>query len=201
MIQYFPNEVFKEFKVPEKLLLRYAISNYGRMISFKDHINKGRILNGSIVNGYRVFSYKLRNEQNEIKNVHMYYFRLVADYFVPKTNDNQTFVIHLDHDVDNNFYKNLKWVTREEMYAFMQLSPKVIEAKKRLIEERYRKNIYKLTPTRVMLLKQKLLDPNRKTRYKILAKQFGVSEMQLYRIKSGENWGHIKVNIPPKKEE
>jgi DNA-binding Xre family transcriptional regulator len=45
----------------------------------------------------------------------------------------------------------------------------------------------------VKRLKKKLLDPNRKTRYKILAKQFGVSEMQLHRIKTGENWGHIIV--------
>jgi hypothetical protein len=42
------------------------------------------------------------------------------------------------------------------------------------------------------------MDPNRKTRLKLIAKQFGISEMQLYRIKSGENWGHIKV---PEKEE
>jgi hypothetical protein len=26
---------------------------------------------------------------------------------------------------------------------------------------------------------------------KMIAKQFGVSEMQLYRIKSGENWGWV----------
>jgi len=42
--------------------------------------------------------------------------------------------------------------------------------------------------------KRKLLDPKRKTRMKIMAKQFGVSEMQLYRIKSGENWGHITID-------
>jgi DNA-binding Xre family transcriptional regulator len=28
---------------------------------------------------------------------------------------------------------------------------------------------------------------------KMLAKQFGISEMQVSRIKRGENWGHIKV--------
>jgi len=44
-----------------------------------------------------------------------------------------------------------------------------------------------------MLLKKILLDPTRKTRMKILARQFGVSEMTLYRIKSGKNWGHIKI--------
>jgi len=46
-----------------------------------------------------------------------------------------------------------------------------------------------------MLLKKKLLDPGRKTRMKILAKQFGVTEMQLHRIKTGENWGEVKVTI------
>ena len=52
----------------------------------------------------------------------------------------------------------------------------------------------KLNSTQVMLLKKKIFDPNRKTRLKILAKQFGISEMQLYRIKSGENWSHIKID-------
>jgi DNA-binding Xre family transcriptional regulator len=42
--------------------------------------------------------------------------------------------------------------------------------------------------------KQEILsDPNRKTRLKIIAKRFGVSEMTLQRIKTGENWGHIKI--------
>ncbi len=26
----------------------------------------------------------------------------------------------------------------------------------------------------------------------MLAKQFGISEMQVWRIKSGENWGHVE---------
>jgi hypothetical protein len=50
-----------------------------------------------------------------------------------------------------------------------------------------------LSYAQAVVLKKKLLDPNRKTRIRILAKQFGVSEMQLYRIKSGENWGDIEV--------
>ena len=31
----------------------------------------------------------------------------------------------------------------------------------------------------------------------MLAKQFGISEMQVSRIKSGENWSHIKVLKKP----
>jgi hypothetical protein len=75
-----------------------------------------------------------------------------------------------------------------------------LRPKKKLIEYNIKADGPKLTETKVMRLKKILLDPNRKTRMKILAKQFGVSEMQLYRIKSGENWGHIKVNINPKDE-
>ena len=49
----------------------------------------------------------------------------------------------------------------------------------------------KLTETQVKLIKRKINDPNRKTRMKIIAKRYGVSVMQLYRIKSGENWGSV----------
>jgi len=52
----------------------------------------------------------------------------------------------------------------------------------------------KLTEGRVRIIKKKMLDPNRRTRVRLIAKQFGVSEMQLYRIKWGENWGHIKID-------
>jgi DNA-binding Xre family transcriptional regulator len=51
----------------------------------------------------------------------------------------------------------------------------------------------KLTSTQVIHIKKRLQDPKRKTRIKMLAKQFGVSEMQINRIRTGENWGHIKV--------
>jgi hypothetical protein len=43
----------------------------------------------------------------------------------------------------------------------------------------------------VKLIKKKLAEG--KTRMKILSKQFGISEMQLYRIKSGQNWAHVKI--------
>jgi DNA-binding Xre family transcriptional regulator len=37
-----------------------------------------------------------------------------------------------------------------------------------------------------------LSDPKRKLTFKQLAEKYGVSEMTLYRIKSGENWGKVK---------
>jgi predicted DNA binding protein len=75
-------------------------------------------------------------------------------------------------------------------------SPYVIAARKKQLAEIHAKRLHqgnKLTSTQVMLLKKILSDPNRKTRLKILAKQFGVTTMTLQRIKTGENWGHIKI--------
>ena len=40
-------------------------------------------------------------------------------------------------------------------------------------------------------------DPKRKMSFKKIAEKFGVSEMQIYRIKSGEFWYHIKVDNEP----
>jgi DNA-directed RNA polymerase specialized sigma subunit len=37
-----------------------------------------------------------------------------------------------------------------------------------------------------------IADKKRKMTMKQIAEHFEISEMQLYRIKSGENWGHVK---------
>jgi predicted DNA binding protein len=101
--------------------------------------------------------------------------------------------LHLDHNLGNDYISNLKWATIAEQRAHTKASPRVIEAKKKLIEHRIKSDGIKLTETQVIWLKKKLLDPDRKTRLKILAKKFGVTTMTLHRIKTGENWGHIKV--------
>jgi len=108
------------------------------------------------------------------------------------------YVLHLDRKRDNDHIDNLRWATKAEMLEHSSKSPYVKFALKKQVQllKKYKEQGIaggKLTSTQVMRLKKKLLDPNRKTRYKMLAKQFGVTEMQLYRIKSGENWGHIKI--------
>ncbi|MHA7843264.1 MAG: hypothetical protein ACX93I_08095 [Winogradskyella sp.] len=49
----------------------------------------------------------------------------------------------------------------------------------------------KLSENNVRLIKKMLKNPNRKTRLKMIAKQFGISTTQLKRIETGENWGHV----------
>ena len=100
---------------------------------------------------------------------------------------------HLDYVRNNDVVKNLKWATREEMIAHSNKSPHVLAALNNLIEHNKKADGAKLTSTSVIRIKKMLQNPNRKTRIKMIAKQFGVSEMQIFRIKSGENWGHIKI--------
>ena len=196
-LQVFATEIFKEIELDSKLKLKYAISNFGRLISFTDNFEDGRIVKGSITEGYRIFRYKL-GQGKKISYKHKFFNKLVAENFLEKTCADQTFVLHLDHNPANDIAGNLKWATRQEMLQHQQTSPKVQKARKeggkRLIEYNKKRDGYKLTSTKVMLLKKLLANPTRKTRMKIIARQFGISEMQLYRIKTGKNWGHVKIN-------
>jgi hypothetical protein len=205
-LEFYSAEKFKEVKLEDddKLQLRYAISNYGRLVSFRDSVENGRILKGSKQDGYRIMRYKIRYGKKKIRHKHCFYYKLVAEYFIPKTSDDQVYVLHLDRNRSNDRVENLRWATKSEMLEHSKKSPYVKMAKRkqllRLAEYRLKRKHEgsKLNSTQVIGLKKKLLDPNRKTRLKILAKQFGVTTMTLHRIKTGENWGHIKVGYDSK---
>jgi len=196
MLQFYSREIFKEIALKENLQLRYAISNYGRLVSFTDKIEEGRFLKDQFQDGYRIWRYRYRDSDNKIRYKYHFLYKLVAEYFLPKTSDDHVYVLHLNYNRADDYFKNLQWATRSEMVAHGKKSPHVIEYRKKLLaewKERRKHQGSKLNSTQVMVIKKRLFDPNRKTRIKMLARQFGVTEMQLYRIKSGENWGHIKV--------
>lgn len=189
----YPNELFKEFTVKEKLKLRYAVSNYGRIVSFSDSIENGRLLKNSLTSGYQYFRYvKYVDGKRNFKGIMV--CKLVAQHFLERQHEQQEYVLHLDYNRANDTWKNLKWATYEEKRAHVNKSPLVVKALTDLHEKhRQSSKGHKLTESQVIILKKKLLNPNRKTRLKILARQFGVSEMTLHRIRTGENWGHIRV--------
>lgn len=114
--------------------------------------------------------------------------RLVAELFCVKKSPQQTLVIHTDFNKLNNHYSNLQWATPEESIAHQQYSPYVIEDKKARSGKRWASKATKLTITRVMLIKKRLLEniPMRR-----LARQFKVTETQIARIRKGENWKDI----------
>ena len=193
MIRYYPNEIFKEIEIKEKLKFKYAISNRGRLVSFVDNIRKGNELKGGLVDGYRIFRYKHRDDEGVLRNKHFFFYKLIAEYFISKTEEDQNHVIHLDYVRNNDAIANLRWVNYADMLIHINKSPKLIENRKKLIEFNLQADGKKLTVTKVMRLKTMLKRTERKTRNKIIAKQFNISETQLKRIEKGENWGHIKV--------
>ncbi len=227
---------------------RFEVSNWGRVRSF-NKVSDGRILKGSMTEGYKVVRLKLYNPRNEetqqkfdelkkelsklykrrrekIKNVdhpdsieyisklievkkkelskklernlksrtinhHFLVHRLVATYFLPEPKPDETIVGHLDFDKLNNEASNLKWMTLEENAIHQSKSPNVIAEKKwRKYKKKPRQTGLKLTSTQVMHIKLLL---KRKRPVKQIARQFKISEMQVWRIKSGENWAHVKI--------
>lgn len=164
----------------------YKVSNYGRIISYVKN-PEGELLSGGKTAGYLSFVVVLKSG----KNKSYYFHRVIAEMFLDK-GENDQYVIHKNYVKHENQVSNLEWVTKEKWTLHQYNNPQVQENKlKRKL--RQATSYSKLTYAQAVILKKKLLDPNRKTRIRVLAKQFGVSEMQLYRIKSGENWGDIEV--------
>ena len=107
----------------------------------------------------------------------------------------------MNHHRTSDHVDNLQWATKAEMLEHNKKSPFVIKARKKQLADLKEKRKHKgnkLTSTQVMLLKKILLSPNRKTRLKIIARQFGVTEMQLYRIKNRRKLGAHKSLIQSK---
>ena len=191
-LRIYPNETFKEIKIQHPNQLRYAISNKGRLVSYTDNLIEGRLLQGVLIDGYRRFRFRFYQDDTIVlKNIFL--SKIVAQYFIPKDNDLQLHLLHLDRNRSNDDIKNLKWATKEEFKAHINSSPFVIQARKNLLEFNRKSDGAKLTITKVILIKKMLAKPKQTTRLKMIAKQFGVSQMQISRIKSGENWGYIKI--------
>jgi len=182
MINDFKNELWLPYRLEtwsEEDELQ--ISNYGRIKRKKVYEDIWELSKYAYVSGYVSFWIKKKDKKRTSAS---YAHRAVAFLFVEKRED-QKFVIHLDFDKTNNVASNLKWANREELNAHNKKNP--------IHKKRVGKRTYsKLTEGRVRMIKRKINDPNRKTRMRLIAKQFGISEMQLYRIKSGENWGSVE---------
>ena len=164
---------------------QYAISNFGRLVKYKGSMQEGEILKGSMQEGYPIWRTRKNGE-----HYHVLIHRLVAKHFLSKPGRNQTIIIHLNHKKTDNHFKNLKWVTQEEAIAHQQNSPAVKKLRKWLRENPGQSNNAKLTVEKVKKIKLMLKDG--KT-LKFIAGRFSVSDMQVHRIKTGENWSSVKV--------
>lgn len=168
---------------------KYEVSNYGRIRRWKEKHQQWKVLSTSNQRkdgtGYHYFRFKGDDNQLRTKSVH----RLVALAFVSKPSPDHDFVCHKDFNKGNNNVDNLKWLTRGELVKHNQKNPKVIAGQKRTIGLVRRA---KLTESDVIRLKKKL--QRGKTKMQTLAKEFGITVVQVNRIRKGENWKHITID-------
>ncbi len=186
MIKKIPGETWKQlqFSGYKQLRKKYAVSSFGRAASYSSSLDDGKLLSGSLTSGYRTLNLHLEKGNGTI-----YLHREVAKLFCKKTSPKQKFVIHINHKKSDNHFKNLKWATLEEVATHQQKSPQKIAYKKR---QANKTEGLKLNINQVKTIKEIIKNPKRKLTYKQLAAKYGVSEMTLYRIKSGENWAKVK---------
>jgi len=186
MIKKLAGEIWKPltFSGWRQLRNRYAVSNLGRIASYKqDVVKDGKVLSGSLTTGYRTLNLHRPNNKGTL-----YIHREMAKIFLPRSSAKHKYVIHRNHNKLDNSIKNLRWATLEQMIDHQQGSPAKIAYKEK---QANRTEGLKLTATQVKKIKTILNNKNRNITIKKLAQSYGVSEMTMYRIKSGENWGRI----------
>lgn len=186
MIKKLAGEVWKplQFSGWRHLRNKYAVSSHGRIASYKEDIlDDGKLLEGSLTTGYRTLNLHRPGNKGTL-----YIHREMAKIFLTSPSPKHKYVIHMNHNKLDNNVRNLRWATLEKMISHQQDSPAKIAYKEK---QANRTEGLKLTASQVKKIKTILSDKNRKITIKQLAKNYGVSEMTIYRIKSGENWGRI----------
>jgi hypothetical protein len=185
MIKKHSGEMWKPLEFPGWKQLRncYALSSSGRIASYKEKILNGKLLSGSLTTGYRTLNLHRPGNKGTL-----YIHREMAKLFVRRPSAKHKYVIHINHNKLDNRHKNLKWATLEEMIGHQQGSPAKIAYKKKQANKTVG---LKLTAAQVKKIKDILKNKNRKTTISQLADKYRVSEMTMYRIKSGENWARI----------
>ena len=186
MIKKLSGEAWKPlvFSGSKDLRNRYAVSSAGRIASYKEDVLKdGKILNGSLTTGYRTLNLHRPGHKGTL-----YIHRELAKLFLKKPSTRHKYVIHKNHNKLDNSVKNLAWATLDEMIEHQQKSPAKIAYKKK---QANREVGLKLTAAQVRKIKDLLSNVNRRLTIKQLADRYDVSEMTMYRIKSGENWARV----------
>ena len=186
MIKTNPGELWKQITFPGHKLLRkqYSISNMGRISSYTSALSEdGKLLGGSNTAGYKTLNLHVNGT-----NFTIYIHREVARAFCNKRTPRQKFVIHKNHIKTDNRSANLAWASPDAASAHQQNSPDKLAYK---IRQANRTVGIKLTATKVRGIKVAIESPARKLTFKQMAAKFNVSEMTIYRIKSGQSWAHI----------
>lgn len=185
-------EIWKSITVNgQKPSVPYMISNHGHFGVLLD--KKGNVERRSFKPTAGTYRYNIRQKG---KSVAIFLYKEVAKAFLKKPSPKHTLIIHKDHNYLNDHVDNLKWATPKEHRAHVTFSPNAISSRKKKAIVKSVHSIV-LNEKSVTALKKLIWSPDRKLSYKKIAEKFGVSEMQIYRIKNGQFWYHIRVENEP----
>lgn len=195
-IKLFKQRTASQKKTLEKLQSEVERLNAEMKTLLQDSPNSEKLaevqkLRDSAIQKRKIANHKINNKR--VINVAILIHKAVAELYLPAPKDpDKKFIIHKDFDKSNNDYKNLDYYSQEQLNERYMHHPKNIlyKFKKMFRETKYVSPSSKLTENEVLTIKKRL-----KKGYTLrrLARQFGVSDMQIHRIKTGENWQHVKL--------
>ncbi len=187
-------EIWKPILIEgRKPSVAYMISNQGHF-GVQTGDKKIEIRKFKPTGGYYRYNTRQRG-----RNKAIFIFKEVAKAFLKKPSSSHSFIIHKDHNYLNDRVENLKWATPSEHRKHTAQSPNSKRAREnRVITKSSHSKL--LNEKSALRLKTMIWDPKRKLSLKQIAEKFGVSEMQIYRIKKGEFWYHIRAEHEPLNE-
>ena len=161
----------------------YMVSSYGRVKSYAINKKDGKLLKCFEIKGFKLVQLNIDKHNRKF-----YVHKIVAEIWIPKPTDKHIFVTHLDRNLKNNHVSNLEWHTKESLVEKHREFVKQLSNGSQF--KRPMRNS-KLKESDIKLLKSML---QRGVVQSVIAKMFCISEMQVTRIKRGENWGHVKID-------
>lgn len=191
----------KDFEMLELLEMEILILNEKiqeiKKSKIPSEVKKNSLLEVRATRDAVVQKKKLKNAKvNKKRSIYfsLLIHKAVAELFLDKPKNEDMMVIHLDFNKENNNVNNLKWVDAKTVYARFTENPllKLKQFKENLLgDKKVNVRATKLSENDVLYIKEKI--QKGKVSNRKLASQFGVSDMQISRIKSGENWSHVKT--------
>lgn len=154
-------EVWRDVKGYEGL---YEVSNFGRVKN-----RYGKFLRGSVSHGYLRLAL---HKDGKIKTTSVH--RLVAETFI-ENKHNKPYVNHIDCNKMNNVTTNLEWCTQLE-----NIQHCIANGRKNDFGENSKK--HKLTFDDVEFIRNNYVPKDKQFGAKVLAKQFGVTEREIFRV-------------------
>lgn len=159
---------------------------------YLSYLKEEKELHGLFDGLEKVYRKEFKKDQKQLSMyVKLPVHRLVAEYVCNRPSALHQQVTHLNHNKLSNHTGNLRCITQEELTVHHKTNPNMKKQRSIRKGRRYENSkSYKLTSTKVMLIKKRL---NEGKSLSILAKQFKVTMTQLSRIKSGINRNDIQA--------